>query len=77
MNSSRPPCGPDADAKHIPDHKPSPPRPKDATYWQNREDHTVDIGRAFKYPDSFYNLPRHANDPDLNQAWEAKAYHLF
>lgn len=69
--------GPDADAKRIPDHKPSPLRPKDATYWRKRGDHAVDIGHVFKYPYSFYDLLRRANDPELNLAWEAKAYHLF
>ena len=69
--------GPDADAKRIPDHKPSQLRPKDAAYWQKRGDHAVDIGHVFKYPYSFYYLLRHANDPELNKAWEAKAYHLF
>jgi hypothetical protein len=69
--------GPDSDAKHIPDHSPNNLKPKDAKYWQSRGDHAVDIGHVFKYPYSFYELLRSANDPQLNEAWEAKAFHLF
>ena len=69
--------GPDKDARRIADHKPSDLRPKDATYWQKRGDRAVDIGHVFKYPYSYYNLIRRANDPELQQTFEAKAYHLF
>ena len=69
--------GPGADARRIPDHKPSDLRPKDATYWQKRGDRAVDIGHVFKYPYSYYNLMRRANDPALKQTWDAKAYHIF
>jgi len=63
--------------RRIPDHKPSDLRPRDATYWEKREDHAVDIGHVFKYPYSYYDLLRRANDPELTQAFEAKAYQLF
>ncbi len=69
--------GPAPDDKRIPDHKPSNLRPADAAYWQQRGDHAVDIGHVFKYPYSYYDLLRHADDPALKQAWDAKAYHLF
>jgi hypothetical protein len=69
--------GPDSDAKRIPDHSPSNLKPRDAKYWQSRGDHAVDIGHVFKYPYSFYELLRSANDPELSEAWEAKAFHLF
>jgi hypothetical protein len=69
--------GPAPDARRISDHKPSDLRPRDATYWQKRADRAVDIGHVFKYPYSYYNLLRRANDPDLQQTWEAKAWHLF
>lgn len=69
--------GPDANAKRIADHQPSELRPIEARYWQKRDDHAVDIGHVFKYPYSYYDLLRRAKDPELEQAWEAKAYHLF
>ncbi|MGV3483271.1 MAG: twin-arginine translocation signal domain-containing protein [Planctomycetaceae bacterium] len=69
--------GPDSDAKRIADHAPSRLRPRDAKYWQNRGDHAVDIGHVFKYPYSYYDLLRTANDPELSQALEAKAFQLF
>ena len=69
--------GPDKDARRIADHKPNDLRPKDGTYWQKRGDRAVDIGHAFKYPYSYYNLMRRANDPELKQSFEAKAYHIF
>jgi hypothetical protein len=69
--------GPDPDAKRIPDHKPSNLRPRDATYWEKRGDHAVDIGHVFKYPYSYYDLLRRANDPELVRTMDAKAHHLF
>lgn len=69
--------GPDADSKRIADNKPSPLRPRDAKYWQSRGDKAVDIGHVFKYPYSYYDLLRYANDPELQQTLEAKAYYLF
>jgi hypothetical protein len=69
--------GPEPGAKRYPDHKPSGLRPTDATYWEKRGDHAVDIGHVFKYPYGYYDLLRRANDPDLKRDWDAKAYHLF
>lgn len=69
--------GPDANAKRIPDHKPSSLQPRDAEYWQARGDKTVGIGHVFKYPYSCYDLLRRADDPELNHLWHEKAYHLF
>lgn len=69
--------GPGPDSKHYPDHKPSDLRPKDAAYWAKRGDRSVGIGHVFKYPYSYYELLRLADDPALQRAWDEKAYHLF
>lgn len=69
--------GPDKNARRIPDHKPSDLRLRDSMYWKKRGDHAVDIGHVFKYPYSYYALLRNAKDPELKQACDAKAYHLF
>ena len=69
--------GPAADSRRYPDHKPSDLRPTDFAYWQKRGDHSVDIGHVFKYPYSYYNLLRHAGDPQLARELNAKAYRLF
>ena len=69
--------GPGPDAKPRPDHKPSDLRPNDPAYWKKRGDKSVGIGHLFKYPYSYYDLLRHARDPELEQAWDEKAYHLF
>jgi hypothetical protein len=69
--------GPEPGSKRYPEHKPSKLRPTDAAYWQKRGDHAVDIGHVFKYPYGYYELLRHAGDPALARAWDAKAYQLF
>ncbi len=69
--------GPDADARRIPDHRPSALRPTDTAYWETRGERTLGIGHVFKYPYSCYDLLRRAEDPEVARAWEAKAYHLF
>lgn len=69
--------GPDADAKRIPDHKPSAVQPSDAEYWQARGDKAVGIGHVFKYPYSCYDLLRGADDPELTRLWHEKSHHLF
>jgi hypothetical protein len=69
--------GPEPDARAIPDHPHSNLRPLEATYWDARGDHDVDIGHVFKYPYSCYNLLRRADDPDLARAWEERADQLF
>ncbi len=69
--------GPDKDSRRIPDHKPSDLRPNDSEYWKRRGDKTLGIGHVFKYPYGYYDLLRRANDPELAQALDAKAYHVF
>lgn len=69
--------GPAADSKRFPDHKPSDLRPTDSAYWEMRGDHSIDIGRVFKYPYSYDNLLRLAGDRQLKGELEAKAYRLF
>ena len=69
--------GPDPDAKRIPGHQPTHLRPREATYWEKRGDRAVDIGHVFKYPYSYYDLLRRANDPELTHNLETKAHHLF
>ncbi len=69
--------GPAPEDRKIPDHKPSPLRPRETKYWQQRGDRTLGLGHVFKYPYSYYDLLRRANDPELKQAWDEKAYHLF
>ena len=69
--------GPGPDAKRIPDHQPSELRSASAVYWRKRGDRAVDIGHVFKYPYSFYDLLRRADDPELRRVLDAKAYHLF
>ena len=69
--------GPGADSKRRPDHKPSDLRPNDSAYWAKRGDKSVGIGHVFKYPYSYYDLLRRADEPSLERAWDEKAYHLF
>ncbi|MCH5376477.1 MAG: hypothetical protein JJ992_21110, partial [Planctomycetes bacterium] len=64
-------------SRRIADHKPSDLRPIDAAYWKRRGDHAVDIGHVFKYPYSYYELLRHADDAKLRRALDSKAYQLF
>ena len=70
-------CGPGPDSPPHPDHAPSDLRPTDSAYWDRRGDNTVGIGHVFKYPYSYYDLLRRAGDPELERAWDEKAYHLF
>ncbi|MAF11920.1 hypothetical protein CMK11_15850 [Candidatus Poribacteria bacterium] len=69
--------GPEPESVRRPDHEPSDLRPTDAAYWEKRGDRAVDIGHAFKYPYSYYDLLRRADDRELTSAWDEKAYHLF
>ncbi len=69
--------GPGRDARKIKDHAPSPLRPNQAKYWQQRGDKAVGIGHVFKYPYGYYDLLRRANDETLAETLDAKAYHLF
>jgi hypothetical protein len=69
--------GPDADSKHYPEHEPSTLRPVDAAYWERRGDNSVRIGHVFKYPYSYYDLLRRADDLALQRGLNEKAYRLF
>jgi hypothetical protein len=69
--------GPESDARRRPDHPASDLRPTDAAYWEKRPDHSLGLGHVFKYPYSYYELLRYADDPALRHALDVKAYHLF
>lgn len=69
--------GPQEGDRKIADHSPSPLRPNSAEYWQKRGEKTLGIGHVFKYPYSYYDLLRRADDPKLKREWEAKAFQLF
>lgn len=69
--------GPEPGARRIADHKPSKLQPADAAYWEARGDRALGIGHVFKYPYSYYDLLKHADDPALAREWNAKAYHVF
>ena len=69
--------GPEPDSEPRPDHEPSDLRPIDSTYWERRGDNSVGIGHVFKYPYSYYDLLRRADDPELERTWDEKAHHLF
>lgn len=69
--------GPEPGSKPRPDHEPSDLRPVDAAYWEKRGEGSLGIGHAFKYPYSYYELLRRADDPALARLWDEKAYHLF
>jgi len=69
--------GPGPTDKPRQDHKPGQVRPNSTEYWRERGDKQVDIGHAFKYPYSYYNLLRRVNDDTLEQELEAKAWRVF
>ena len=69
--------GPGPDSKRYPHHKPTHLRPIDSEYWEKRGDKSLGIGHVFKDPCSCYDLLRRADDPALQRAWNAKAYHVF
>lgn len=69
--------GPQAGDRPIKDHSPSQLRPDDAQYWQQRGGKSLGIGHVFKYPYAYYDLLARANDPDLQQRIDAKAWQLF
>lgn len=69
--------GPSPDDKVYAEHKPSKLRPNSAEYWQKRGDKQVDIGHAFKYPYSYYDLLRRVNDDALKQELDEKAWRVF
>lgn len=69
--------GPKPDDRKIADHKKTKLRPKDPAYWDKRGNKTLGIGHVFKYPYAYYDLLERANDPELAETFDAKAYHLF
>jgi hypothetical protein len=69
--------GPKPGDRKIADHRRSALRPNSAEYWQKRGEKSLGIGHVFKYPYSYYDLLRRANDPALKREWEAKAFQLF
>ncbi len=69
--------GPEPDGKRYTEHAESKLRPNTVAYWKQRGDHAVDIGHVFRYPYSYYDLLRRADDPELTQELEAKAFRIF
>lgn len=69
--------GPQADDRKIKDHAQSPLRPNSAEYWQQRGDKSLGLGHVFKYPYAYYDLLTRANDPQLKQELDAKAWQIF
>ena len=69
--------GPQPDDRKINDHAFTKLRPDDTEYWQKRGDKTLGIGHVFKYPYSYYDLLRRAEDPELEREFEEKAWQLF
>lgn len=69
--------GPSPDDKVYAEHKPSKLRPNSAEYWKQRGDKQVDIGHAFKYPYSYYDLLRRVNDDAIKQELDTKAWRGF
>ncbi len=69
--------GPGPGDRAIAEHAPSKLRPNDTQYWQKRGDKTLGIGHVFKYPYSYYDLLRRANNPALEREWDAKAFRVF
>ncbi|WP_146515970.1 hypothetical protein [Rubripirellula amarantea] len=69
--------GPRDGDRKIKDHSPSKTRPSDLAYWQKRGDKTIGIGHVFKYPYAYYDLLERANDPEIQQQLDAKAWQIF
>lgn len=69
--------GPKPDDRRYKEHPPSDLRPNGADYWRRRGDKTLGIGHVFKYPYSYYELLRAADDPALQREWEGKAHRIF
>lgn len=69
--------GPDADSRKMAEHAPSNLRPNHAAYWKQQGEKTLGLGHVFKYPYGYYDLLARAQDPELAQALDAKAYRLF
>lgn len=69
--------GPQAADRPIKDHAYSALRPNQESYWQQRRENSLGIGHVFKYPYAYYDLLARAQDPQLQQQLEAKAWELF
>ena len=69
--------GPQPGDPKIKDHRFNQLRPKDTEYWQKRGEKTLGIGHVFKYPYAYYDLLARAQDPNLENEINAKAWQLF
>lgn len=69
--------GPERDGKRYTEHAASNLRPNALAYWEQRGDKTLGIGHVFKYPYSYYDLLERADDPELAQELDAKAFRIF
>lgn len=69
--------GPQADDRRIREHVFSELRPDAPEYWQKREDKSLGLGHVFKYPYAYYDLLARADDRELTQEIDAKAWRLF
>jgi len=69
--------GPGAEDKVYAEHSRTGLRPNSAEYWQRRGNKQVDIGHAFKYPYSYYDLLRHVHDEGLRRELDDKAWRVF
>lgn len=69
--------GPASTDRRIADHSQSDMRPDQLEYWQKRGDRSLGIGHVFKYPAAYYSLLEHAEDPTLEQKFDALAWQIF
>ncbi|MEZ6121756.1 MAG: hypothetical protein R3C49_01120 [Planctomycetaceae bacterium] len=69
--------GPEPTDRKYTDHAFSKLRPTDTEYWQKRGEKTLGIGHVFKYPYAYYELLAKANDPEIHNEFESKAWHVF
>ena len=69
--------GPQDGDRRIKDHQFSKLRPDDVEYWQKRGNKTLGLGHVFKYPYAYFDLLARANDPELHQEFDSKAWQLF
>jgi hypothetical protein len=69
--------GPQPGDRKIKDHQFTKLRPSDVEYWKKRGDKTLGIGHVFKYPYAYYDLLARANDQELEEELESKAWQLF
>ncbi|MFK8112034.1 MAG: hypothetical protein AB8B91_07515, partial [Rubripirellula sp.] len=69
--------GPQPGDRKIKDHQFTKMRPSDTEYWKKRGDKTLGIGHVFKYPYAYYDLLSRADDVELEQELESKAWQLF